>query len=279
MARFFLIFIVLLVAVPASSDELSPGPEQTFPDLLSNESEDGPYGPDLLKGGPYIADPVRVMGDPIFEDDFSLNRAPLIVYDPLEPLNRVFFVFNDKLYFWVLKPVKNVYSAALPNDIRHCIANFLSNLGSPIRLINNLLQGEFEDAGIVLSRFVINSTLGVFGFGDAATVDFDINPSDADFGQTLGKWGVGEGIYICWPFLGPSNVRDSIGFIGDVYMHPVAYITTEPIQDLSYLAVDRINTLSISPDVYDELKRIAVDPYIAARQAFFEYRRKIINER
>ena len=117
----------------------------------------------------------------------------------------------------------------------------------------------------------------MFGLGDPAYVDFDLEPRRADFGQTLGRWGIGEGFYICLPFLGPSNVRDSVGFVGDVYMHPVPYLSESFAFDMGYLAVSRVNLMSISPEVYEELKRISLDPYVAARQAYYDYRRSIIN--
>lgn len=131
-----------------------------------------------------------LLNDDFFNDDPAAHESRY--YDPLEPMNRVFFEFNDKLYFWVLKPVNTVYTAILPLDVRFCIGNFFTNLAAPIRLLNNLLQGKFSDAGIVLSRFLINSTLGVAGLGDPALVDFGLEPKPEDFGQTLGIWGLGK---------------------------------------------------------------------------------------
>lgn len=261
-------------AVGGIGAEVDPMPENPYPDLL--DGEDGMAAPDLLDEEPYIDEPERVLGDPIFEDDFFFTTPPPKIYDPLEPLNRAIFVFNDKVYFWLLKPTKNAYSYILPSDIRLSIGNAFSNLAAPIRFLNNLLQGEFNDAGVVLSRFAINSTLGIFGFGDPAYVDFDLEPRPADFGQTLGKWKIGDGFYLCLPFLGPSNVRDSVGFLGDVYMHPVPYLSQSFTFDMTYLVTSRVNLLSISPDVYEELKRISLDPYVAARQGYYDYRRSII---
>ncbi len=256
--------------------EIDPSSKNPYPDLLL-ESEEGIIGPDLLDEEPYISEPVEYLGDPIFEDDFTLNKPPPEINDPLESLNRKIFVFNDKIYFWVLKPTKKAYSALLAEDIRRCLGNAFANIAAPIRFINNVLQGEFEDAGIVLGRFLINSTLGVFGLGDSAYRDFNIEPRLADFGQTLGKWGIGEGVYICLPFFGPSNVRDSIGFFGDAYLHPVPYLGDSFGYEIIYLGVSRVNLMSISPDIYDELKRVALDPYVSARQAYYDYRRSIID--
>lgn len=280
MLRFSLLMLAFIgLTVPAYSAELSPGPEQTFPDLLEDETADDGLGPDLLSDEPYIIDPKRILGDPVFEDDYSLGPPELIVHDPLESMNRAFFQFNDRLYYWVLKPVKTVYAEILPADIRKCLGNFFTNLTAPIHLVNNLLQGEVEDAGIVLGRFLINSTIGIFGFIDPAADDFGIRQRHADFGQTLGKWGVDEGVYLCWPGLGPSNIRDSVGLFTDFYFHPVFYFSDNLVFDFSYVSAERVNTLSIGPDVYEELQRISLDPYVAARQAYYEYRRKLISER
>lgn len=258
--------------------ELETSPANPYPDLLIDSKDTNILGPDLLGNDPFLMDPVEYLDDPIFEDDFTLNPSPPPISDPFEPVNRAIFVFNDKFYFWVLKPTKNVYSSVLPEDIRRSLGNAFANIAAPIRFINNLLQGEFEDAGIVLGRFVINSTLGVFGLGDAAYRDFNIEPRKADFGQTLGKWGIGEGPYLMLPAFGPSNIRDTFGFFGDIYMHPVPYISENLAFDLGYLVENRINLLSISPDVYEELKRMSLDPYVAARQAYVDYRRSIIDK-
>jgi phospholipid-binding lipoprotein MlaA len=257
--------------------ELEISTKNPYPDLLIDSTDANIKGPDLLGDDPFVMDPVEHFNDPIFEDDFTLNPSPPSISDPFEPMNRAIFVFNDKLYFWVLKPTKNVYGSVLPEDIRRCLGNAFANIAAPIRFINNLLQGEFEDAGVVLGRFVINSTLGIFGLGDAAYRDFNIEPRKADFGQTLGKWGLGEGPYIILPGLGPSNARDTVGFIGDIYMHPVPYISENYKVDLGYLVLNQVNLLSISPDVYEELKRMSLDPYVAARQAYIDYRRSVID--
>jgi len=278
----WLFFFIAAPAVSAAADERGAGagalPEAqtsfSSADLLA-ENDGGFTGPDLLDDEPFINERKRILGDPIFEDDFTFNEQP-DVNDPLESLNRAVFTFNDKAYFWVLKPTKNAYSAVVPKDIRDSLGNAFYNIAAPVRFINNLLQGKVEDAGIVLSRFMINSTLGVFGLGDPASRDFGIEPRPADFGQTLGTWGVGEGVYILLPFLGPSTVRDSFGFAGDVYLHPIPYVSDSFTFDVAYLGTDRVNLMSITPDVYEELKRLSLDPYVAARQAYFDYRRSIV---
>ena len=201
----------------------------------------------------------------------------VVVYDPLEPMNRAFFEFNDKLYFWVLKPVKQVYTTVVPWDFRFIIGNFFNNLSSPVDFVNTLLQGRFSDAGAVLGRFVINSTIGVFGFGDAAKESFDIQPVNADFGQTLGVYGLGDGLYLNWPFFGPSNVRDSVGLFTDMQLHPYNFLDMNSEEVLMARGFEFVNRMSITPETYEEIKRISLDPYVATRQAYTEYRRNFIS--
>jgi len=210
----------------------------------------------------------------LLSDDPPADEKPSTAssYDPLEPMNRVFFEINDRLYFWVVKPVKIGYSAVLPEGIRQCFQNFFDNIASPVSLVNNLLQGRFEDAGVVVSRFLINTTLGVYGFGDPALASFNLTPRPADFGETLGVYGIGEGVYLYWPFIGPSNIRDTVGFAGDIYAHPVTYMNLTWEEDGSYYVVTQINAQSLAPAVYEDIKKFSFDPYVAIRQAYFELR-------
>ncbi len=206
------------------------------------------------------------------EADESGEYADQGIADPLEPFNRAVFTFNDRLYFWVLKPVRTGYRAVVPRDIRGCLGNFISNLATPVVLVNTLLQGRWGDAGVVLARFGVNTVLGVYGFGDPAASELDLVPPSADFGQTLGVYGLGEGIYLCWPVFGPSNVRDSIGLVADNLAHPLSYLDVDSAQMISFSAGSYLNRLSLSSDVYEEMKRYSLDPYVSAREAYHEYR-------
>lgn len=218
---------------------------------------------------------VQPSDEDLLDDEFFdiENEGDEDINDPLEPMNRFFFEINDNLYYWVIKPTNTVYSALFPGDVRDCFGNFFSNLATPISLLNNLLQGDFEDAGIVLSRFAINTTLGVFGFGDPAYSEFGLDPQPADFGQTLGKYGVGAGFYLYWPILGPSNLRDTIGYFTDVYTHPLPYVDRTLAERTMYYSAERLNLISLNPDLYDDMKKYSLDPYVAARQAYYDYRR------
>jgi phospholipid-binding lipoprotein MlaA len=214
----------------------------------------------------------------LLDDDDSSSDGRQIqgIADPIEGWNRLMFRFNDKAYTWVLRPVTNVYSAVLPSDVRGCIDNFFLNLSSPVRMVNSLLQGRFKDAGAELSRFAINSTIGVAGLADVAAIDFGIARHRADFGQTLGHYGVGGGMFICWPFLGPSTLRDSVGLVVDTAANPTTYVNKTASETITVNSVQMVNKLSVSPDIYGDLKKISIDPYIAMRQGYIDYRRALI---
>ena len=147
------------------------------------------------------------------------------IADPLEPFNRAMYHFNDKLYFWVLKPVARGYGKIVPEVARVGVRNFFSNIASPIRIVNCVFQANFAGAARELGRFVVNTLAGIGGFLDPAS-DNSINlpKQDEDFGQTLGVYGLGQGFYINWPIFGPSSPRDTVGMIGDLFLHPFTYL-------------------------------------------------------
>jgi len=196
------------------------------------------------------------------------------IADPIEPWNRAMYHFNDKLYFWVLKPVAIGYKAALPEEIRGLFTNFYYNLKAPIRIVNNLLQGEPGYAGKELARFVINSTIGVGGLRDCAGECFGIKGRNADLGQTLGIYGVGFGFYLVWPILGPSSPRDTVGFAGDWLLKPTTYISSnffDPVT-IGLYAHEAVNKASFHIGDYEALKAAAIDPYVAIRDAYVQSR-------
>jgi phospholipid-binding lipoprotein MlaA len=194
------------------------------------------------------------------------------IADPIEPWNRAMFQFNDKLYFWVLKPVARGYNVVVPEPVRISVRNFFRNVTMPIRFVSSLLQGKFKGAGTELARFGINTTIGLAGFFDVAKSKFDLNAQNEDLGQTLGFYGMGGLMYIVWPFLGPSNVRDTIGFAGDVFLDPVNYISPwEAVFGVH--AYKQINKTSLEIGTYEDMKKSAIEPYIAMRDAYIQYRK------
>lgn len=200
------------------------------------------------------------------------------IADPLEPVNRAFFHFNDKLYFWVLKPVATGYKAVFEEELRVCFRNFFSNLLTPVRVANCLLQGEFKGAGNEAARFGINTTLGFFGFFDQGKDHFDIDKQDRDFGQTLGKWGAGPAFYINWPILGPSSLRDTAGFVGDTLMDPQTYLLARPVS-IGLRSYKTVNETSLTIGDYEAIKKAALDPYVAVRDGYYQYRENKIKKK
>lgn len=198
------------------------------------------------------------------------------IADPLEPLNRIFFYFNDKLYFLVIRPAAQGYSFILPENARIAIRNVFNNITTPIRIVNNLLQFKVESAGNELLRFGLNSTVGVLGLYDYAGKKIGIRMQDEDFGQTLGVWGLGPIFYINWPVLGPSSVRDTVGLAGDYFLDPVSYVTPA-LDSFAIRAGDKVNRASLSIGQYEEIKKDALDPYTAFRDIYYQYRKSKIN--
>jgi phospholipid-binding lipoprotein MlaA len=198
------------------------------------------------------------------------------IADPIEPFNRAMFYFNDKLYFWVLKPVAQGYNKVVPEAPRVGVNNFFSNLKFPIRFVSRLLQVDFSGATTELGRFAVNTVWGVGGLLDpASSKQLNIPKKEADLGQTLGVYGLGQGFYIVWPILGPYSARDSIEIVGDYFLYPVNYIT--PWYDCLAVSVyEKVNDTSLRIGDYEFLKEAAIDPYVALRDAYAQYRQKMV---
>ncbi len=212
-----------------------------------------------------------------FEEE-PFGEETITAHDPLEPLNRFFFTLNDKLYFWILKPVTTVYKTFLPPGVRTAIKNAFENIKTPVRFFNCLLQKKGKAAITELERFFINSTLGVGGFFDIAKTHFNLKKYDEDFGQTLAVHGIKADTYIDWPILGPSTVRDTIGKIVDWALDPLSYMPGGLMVHAEIRAGKMVNDTSFVLGEYEDLKESAVDPYVALRNAYLQYRDKLIKE-
>jgi phospholipid-binding lipoprotein MlaA len=203
--------------------------------------------------------------------------------DPFAPVNKAMFQFNDKLYFWVLKPTTQVYSHIAPEPFRFLASNFYDNLWAPSRIINNLLQLRFKAAGNEFIRFLFNSFAGCGGIGDVATPALGIKKQEADFGQTLGHYGIGHGFYLVLPIIGPSSLRDGIGRVGDTFMHPFTYwgIYEHHFtfwEGVGLYAHEKVNDTSFKIGEYEAFKESAIDPYISMRDAFVQHRKWMVEE-
>jgi phospholipid-binding lipoprotein MlaA len=194
-----------------------------------------------------------------------------IIADPIIGFNRDMFGFNDKLYFWVLKPVSRGWGFIIPERGRIGVRNFFDNLGWPVRFFNCLFQAKFEGAGSEISRFFVNTTVGIVGIFDPAKKWLHLKSYEEDFGQTLGVWGMGNWFYINFPFVGPLTVRDGIGKIPDMALNPVTFIPGGGI-------VQTINTTSLKIGEYEDFKESSLDPYIAIRNAYVQNRQSKVEK-
>jgi len=152
-------------------------------------------------------------------------------YDPLESYNVVMFKFNYKLDKYLLKPVAQGYNFIMPHIAQKGIHNGIRNIRFAPRMFNNLFQAKFKGAGIEMSRFLINSTVGIGGFFDPAKRFFNLDTPLEDTGQTLGVYGVPPGAYIVLPLFGPFTARDLIGYVGDVALDPFNWLVL-PITEI-----------------------------------------------
>lgn len=256
-----LVVVVMVTACAGSSN----GPQTR---AAANPSHNDP-----------LPDP-SVPFDPFDEyDDFDDDLV--MVADPFVGFNRAMFVFNDKMYFWVLKPVASGYRFVLPTPVRVSVRNFFFNLLAPVRLANCLFQGKFRAAEGEFGRFVVNSTAGMLGLFDLVANKPQFNPPSEDFGQTLGYWGIGNGFFIVWPLLGPSTLRDTVGTVGDLFLNPFQGIQLVQIDageltstntNLILTGVRIVNDTSFRIGDYEALKNAALDPYEAFRDAYIQFR-------
>ena len=193
------------------------------------------------------------------------------VSDPLEPLNRAVFSFNLQADEWLFEPVARAYRFVAPQPVRQSVSNFLANLRSPVVFANDLLQGERERAGITLGRFMINSTLGVFGLFDAASV-FGYQGHYEDLGQTLGVYGVPDGPYLMLPLLGPSNLRDTTGRVGDYFINPLNSCCITPDDRYAIFGTTAVSERESSIELFDDLRSNSLDLYATLRTVYTQRR-------
>ena len=205
--------------------------------------------------------------------------------DPLESVNRGIFKFNRGADKYVLRPVAKTYRNYTPAPIRTGIYNVLDNLFYPTVIVNDFLQGKFTQGGKDLGRFVLNTTVGIVGIMDVAT-PLGLPRNKEDLGQTLGKWGMGEGWYLMLPLLGPSNGRDFFGGLGDTFTGPTpvadladAYSVTDyEVRDsveYGMTALDAVDSRSRLLDA-DRLLDEQLDPYVFIRTAYLQNRQNLV---
>lgn len=213
------------------------------------------------------------------------HRMPDEPLDPLEPINRGVYRFNRVADTYVLRPVAKGYRDYTPAELRVGVYNFLDNLFYPTVIVNDFLQGKFVQGGKDIGRFVVNTTLGIAGLMDVAT-PLGLERNDEDLGQTFGKWGMGEGIYLMLPLLGPSNARDLVGRAGDSFTGPTpifdaadAYSVTDyEVRDRADYALTAVGAIDSRSRLLDADKYLdeQLDPYVFLRTTYLQNRQNLV---
>lgn len=205
------------------------------------------------------------------------------VPDPWEPVNRAIFDFNDFVDVHALEPIARGYTEVTPDPVEESVAHFFRNLRYPRYLVSDLVQLKFEQALHHTGRFLINSTLGVAGLFDVAK-HVGLADHEEDFGSALGYWGVGTGPYMVLPFLGPSNVRDTVGTVVDLALDPFYFLDYFDATDLHWAisggetALKVVDTRAGLLDAVESAKESSVDYYLFSRGAFQQYREGVIHD-
>jgi phospholipid-binding lipoprotein MlaA len=196
--------------------------------------------------------------------------------DPIEPVNRAIFDFNDTIDEYILEPVAKGYDYVFPTPVKTGVNNFFDNLGFPLYFVSDILQFKFTQAGEHTGRFLINTTAGVGGLIDWAK-DVGLPRHHEDIGTALGYWGVGSGAYIVIPFMGPSNVRDGVCRIPGTFLNPIFYVDNIPVTT-GLFVVDTIDTRRTLIDAIDAGKKGSLDYYTFVRNSYKQRREALIND-
>ena len=231
-----------------------------------------PRGRGILRRALLVAAALCALGGAAAAAEHGANNN-----DPLEPMNRGIFWFNEKVDDYVTAPAAKGWRWLLPAPARQSVTNFFQNLRMPIDLLNNLLQAKVKRTGITLARFGVNTTIGVLGIFDPAT-GWGLDRYQEDFGQTLGFWGLPPGPYLVWPLWGPSNPRDTVGLAADsfctVYPWFIPYYYT-----FGATAINFVNARANVLTEVEELRRASLDYYVAVRNAYQQRRTADVNDR
>lgn len=213
-----------------------------------------------------------------YDDEYDDDDEMVTVADPLEPFNREMYIFNDVLYFLVLKPTAKGYKAVVPWEFRTSIKNFFHNIRFPVRFINSALQAKWGKAGDEFAQFFLNSTVGFLGIADVGSHYPSLKTSPEDTGQTFAVWGAGEGFFLTLPFFGPTTLRDGVGLVGDTVMDPLFWLIDDRPVSIGIKAGEIVNATSFRLGDYEAIKEASLDPYVAIRNGFIQNRNKLIAE-
>lgn len=268
--------------IPTSKPKATQKPKATpKPALPSPEPK---AEKNLLKTGaihakePTITIQKKSVPRPSEDDDLDEYSNVATIADPVEPVNRGTFWLNHQLYTYLLRPVSKAYEFILPSPARKAVHNVFDNAEYPVRLVNHALQFEFKRADLETRKFVVNSVAGVGGILRVSDRIPDLaNVPAADTGQTFAKWGIGHGAYVVLPVLGPRSLRDTVGMAGDYALNPISWLSYGGLSGATALAVSgpsAARNINEKMNLYDAATRNAIDPYIAVRSGYIQYRKK-----
>jgi phospholipid-binding lipoprotein MlaA len=193
--------------------------------------------------------------------------------DPFEPMNRAVFSFNEVTDDYLIKPIAEAYRFVLPEFVRTGVTNFFGNINDVMIGANNLLQGKPAETANDIGRFLINSTIGIFGLFDVAT-DMGLDKNREDFGQTLGVWGLPDGPYVVLPLFGASNVRDTVGFVVDIETDFI--LNSDKLNKDQKIGSTVLRVVNRRADLLDArqlLEDAAFDKYSFVRDGYLQRRR------
>ena len=254
-----------------SSDSVQGQTESVVPSL-----EVDPYSDEAVEEDPFAED----TGSDIEDDPFAEEEKEIAsISDPFEGwYNRPVYVFNDHFYEYFMRPVSQTYKDVVAENFRIMIRNLYETVTFPGRLISSLFQLKMGKAGRVVSRVLINCTMGFLCMVDVANEEFEIKPVNEDFGQVLGSYGIPSGPYLVLPLLGPSSVRDGVGRAVDVVMNPLFWLVPDFITGAGVTAGRMVNETSFFIEDIKALKESAIDPYISIRDFYNQSRQVLIDE-
>lgn len=202
-------------------------------------------------------------------DDKEFDIVEEKVNDPLEKFNRKVFVFNKGVNNLLLKPVNKVYRSVTPSPLRSMIHSVLQNLTEPLNVVNSVLQGDRDKASKSLGRFLMNSTWGLLGAFDVASYS-GLRYERVSFGKhTLRSYGIKSGPYIILPVIGPSSVRDSMGYGAEIFIDPIRYTMDNSERQLKF-SLDSVDTFDRSIDTLESIEQASLDDYAAMRNIYMQ---------
>jgi ABC-type transporter lipoprotein component MlaA len=193
--------------------------------------------------------------------------------DTLEPVNRASFGLNETLDKYIIKPIAEPYAKYTPEIYRSGITNFFNNLSYLNVVLHSFLQGKFGQGFSGITRFVVNSTLGIGGLNDIAT-PMGLPKHNEDFGQTLATWGVGQGSYVVIPLNGPNTVRNTPDMVTSTLLNPFFYISSAILWPVA--ALNLINTRANLLEATNLRDEAAIEPYTFTREAYLQQRQNLI---